>query len=100
MAYECKVYGKDGKLKKILRESQLAKSSNELFNQSSTKKISSFINRYKEHTVETKRETKFYNKTCVVCQKEFHPRHPNSKYCSHECQKSLYLTKKKKGNPG
>ena len=76
MAYECKVYGKDGKLKKILRESQLAKSSNELFNQSSTKKISSFINRYKEHTVETKRETKFYNKTCVVCQKELFTRVP------------------------
>jgi len=100
MAYECRVYDKNGKLKKVLRESQLTKSSKEFFDQSSTKKISSFINRLKEPVVETKGGTKFYNKICVVCQKEFHPRHPNSKYCSHECQKSLYLARKKKGNPG
>jgi predicted nucleic acid-binding Zn ribbon protein len=30
----------------------------------------------------------------VVCGKEFHPRHPNSKYCSHECQKALQLKKR------
>ena len=100
MTYECKVYDKNGKLKKVLTESQLTKSSKKLFNQSSTKKISSFINRFKEPVVEARSETKFYNKICVVCQKEFHPRHPNSKYCSHECQKSLYLARKKKGNPG
>ena len=100
MAYECKVYDKNGKLKKILRESELTKSSKEFFNQRSTKKVSSFINNFKEPAINVKKGTKFYNKTCVVCQKEFHPRHPNSKYCSHECQKSLYLAKKKKGNPG
>ncbi|MEK9627765.1 MAG: hypothetical protein VW455_01955 [Nitrospinota bacterium] len=101
MAYECKVYDKNGKLKKIVRKSQLTEASKEFFNQPSTKKISSFINNYKDPVSETKRETRFYNKTCVVCQKEFHPRHPNSKYCSHECQKKLYLAKKKKkGNPG
>ncbi len=100
MAYECKVYDKNGKLKKILRESQLTKSSEKFFNQSSTKKISSFINKFKEPPIEENTNTKFYNKICVVCQKEFNPRHPNSKYCSHECQKILYLSKKKKGNPG
>lgn len=104
MAYECKVYDKNGKLKKILRESQVAKSSKEFFNQRSTKKISSFINNYRESPIEVNKDTKFYNKFCVVCEKEFHPRHPNSKYCSHECQKALYLEKKKrnkkKGNPG
>ena len=100
MAYECKVYDKNGKLKKILRESELTKSGKEFFNQRSTKKVSSFINNLKEPATEVKKRTKFYNKICVVCQKEFHPRHPNSKYCSHECQKSLYLAKKKKGNPG
>ena len=100
MTYECKVFDKNGKLKKILRESELSKSSKKLFNQSSTKKITSFINRFKEPTLEPRKQTKFYNKICVVCQKEFHPRHPNSKYCSHECQKSLYLARKKKGDPG
>ena len=100
MTYECKVYDKNGKLKKILRESELSKSSKKLFNQSSTKKITSFINRFKEPALEPNKQTKFYNKICVVCEKEFHPRHPNSKYCSHECQKSLYLAQKKKGNPG
>ena len=43
MTYECKVYDKNGKLKKIMKESELSKSSKKLFNQSSTKKISSFI---------------------------------------------------------
>jgi len=100
MAYECRVYDKNGKLKKILKESQLTKSSKDFFNQPSTKKVSSFINKFKEPAVEKNTETKFYNKICVVCQKEFHPRHPNSKYCSHECQKILYLARKKKGNPG
>ena len=100
MAYECKVYDKNGKLKKILRENQLTKSSEEFLNQRSTKKVSSFINNLKEPATEVKKETRFYNKTCVVCQKEFHPRHPNAKYCSHECQKIFYLAKKKGGNPG
>ena len=100
MAYECKLYDKNGKLKKILRESQLTKSSKELLNQRSTKKMSSFINNLKEPATEVKKGTRFYNKTCVVCQKEFHPRHPIAKYCSHECQKIVYLAKKKRGGPG
>jgi len=100
MAYECKLYDKNGKLKKILRESQLTKSSKEFLNQRSTKKVSSFINKLKEPAIEVKKGTRFYNKTCIVCQKEFHPRHPNAKYCSHECQKIVYLAKKKMGNSG
>ena len=47
MAYECKVYDKNGKLKKILRESELTKSSQEFFNQRSLKKASAFINNLK-----------------------------------------------------
>tara|TARA_B110000014_G_scaffold241380_1_gene210147 strand:+ start:199 stop:552 length:354 start_codon:yes stop_codon:yes gene_type:complete len=108
MAYECKVYDKNGKLKKIVKESQITKSGKEIFNQPSTKKISSFIKSFKEPNIEINKGTKFYNKICVVCNTEFYPRHPNSKYCSHECQKNLYLEKKKaekksrkkKGNPG
>ncbi len=100
MAYECKVYDKNGKLKKILRGNQVTKESKVFFNQPSTKKVSSAINSFREPAIEENKNTKFYNKICVVCNREFHPRHPNSKYCSHECQKKLYLEKKKKGNPG
>ena len=100
MAYECKVFDGNGKLIKILRESQVTKESKEFFNQPSTKKIRSHINRFKDPAIEENKNTKFYNKVCTVCKNEFHPRHPNSKYCSHECQKNLYLEKKKKGNSG
>ena len=100
MAYECKVFDKNEKLIKILQKSQVAKESKEFFNQSSTKYFLSKIDRFKDPAVEENKNTKFYNKICTVCKKEFHPRHPNSKYCSHECQKILYLEKKKKGNSG
>ena len=100
MAYECKVFDGNGKLKKILRENQVTKESKEFFNQPSTKKIRSHISRFKDPAIEENKNTKFYNKTCAVCNREYHPRHPNSKYCSHECQKILYLEKKKKGNSG
>ncbi|GIS85322.1 MAG: hypothetical protein CM1200mP16_16220 [Nitrospina sp.] len=100
MAYECKVYDKKGKTKKNITKSELTKSSQEFFNQRSLKKSKLFYKNFKRTRYDVKKGKKFYNKTCVVCQKEFHPRHPNSKYCSHECQKILYLAKKKKGNPG
>jgi hypothetical protein len=100
MAYECKVFDGNGKLIKVLRESQVTKESKEFFNQTSTKKIRAQINRFKDPAVEENKNTKFYNKNCAVCKTEFHPRHPNSIYCSHECQKFLYLEKKKKGNSG
>ncbi len=79
MAYECKVFDKNGKLKKILRESQVTKESKEFFNQASTKKIRSQINKFKEPAIEENKNTKFYNKICVVWKREFYPRHPNSK---------------------
>ena len=55
MVYECKVYDKNGKLKKILRENQLTKSSKEFFNQRSTKKVSSFIKNLKEPAIDVKK---------------------------------------------
>jgi hypothetical protein len=83
-----------------LRESEVTKESKDFFNQFSTKKIRSQINRFKDPAVEENKNKKFYNKNCAVYKREFHPRYPNSKYCSHECQKILYLAKKKKGNSG
>ena len=100
MAYECKVFDGNGKLIKILREGQVTKESKDFFKKPSTKKVRSLINSFKDPAVEKNKNTKFYNKNCLVCNAEFHPRHPNSKYCSHECQKTLYLAKKKKGNSG
>jgi|GEM_PF-1500333 cytochrome c len=98
MAYECKIYDKNGKLKKILRGNQLiSKTDQNFFNQPSTKKAMEFVKKLKEPKKEADHETKFYDKQCVVCSQEFHPRHQNSKYCSHECQKKLYLKKKNEG---
>ena len=96
MAYECKIYDKKGNLVKIVSGNKLdSKADQILFDQPSTKKAISFIKNLKDPKKEVIRRTKFYNKQCVVCKKEFHPRHPNSKYCSHECQKELQLKKRK-----
>jgi hypothetical protein len=106
MAYECKVYDKNGNLKKVVKENQQIDLDTKFLNQSSTKRICSNIKKLREPSIREDSKTKFYNKSCIVCQKEFHPRHPKAKYCSHECQKRLYLEKKKKlnslkkGNPG
>ena len=98
MAYECKVYDKNGKLVRIVSGNKIdSKADQILFNQPSTKKAIAFIKKFKDPKNEVPSDTKFYNKLCVVCEKEFHPRHPNSKYCSHECQKELQLKKKKNG---
>ena len=101
MAYECKIYDKSGKLVKVVSGNKIdSKADKILFDQPSTKKAISFIKKFKDPKKETSNKTKFYNKQCVVCGKEFHPRHPNSKYCSHECQKELQLKKRKNGIMG
>ena len=94
MAYECKIYDKNGKLVKVVSRNKIdSKADKILFDQPSTKKAISFINKFKDPKKESSNKTRFYDKQCVVCEKEFHPRHPNSKYCSHECQKELQLKK-------
>ena len=101
MVYECKIYDKKGKLVKIVSGNNLdLKADQKLFDQTSTKKAIKFIKNFKDPQKEIVPRTKFYNKQCVVCGKEFHPRHPNSKYCSHECQKELQLKKRKNGQIG
>ena len=95
MAYECKVYDKNGNLKRVVTENQQKKLDIDLLSQSSTKRICSNIKKLTEPSIQENPRTKFFNKSCVVCNKEFHPRHPKAKYCSHECQKKLYLEKKK-----
>ena len=96
MAYECKVFDNKGKLKKVLRGKEtLSKEAKSFLEQKSTKKAVSYIKKFKEPPKEILHETKFYNKICIVCSREYHPRHPQTKYCSHECQKELYLKNKK-----
>ena len=98
MAYECKIYDKKGKLVRVVSGKKIdLKSDQILFNQPSTKKAISLIRTFKDPRKESAHNTKFYDKRCVVCAKEFHPRSPNAKYCSHECQKALQLKKRKRG---
>jgi hypothetical protein len=96
MSYECKIYDKKGKLVRVVSGKKIdLKSDQILFNQPSTKKAISLIKKFKDPRKESAHNTKFYNKKCVVCAKEFHPRSPNAKYCSHECQKALQLKNRK-----
>jgi hypothetical protein len=98
MAYECKIYDKKGKLVRVVSGKKIdLKSDKILFNQPSTKKAISLIRTFKDPRKEGDHNTKFYDKRCVVCAKEFHPRSPNAKYCSHECQKALQLKNRKRG---
>ena len=98
MAYECKIYDKKGKLVRVVSGKKIdLKSDQILFNQPSTKKAISLIRTFKEPRKKISHNTKFYDKRCVVCAKEFHPRSPNAKYCSHECQKKLQLKNQKRG---
>ena len=98
MAYECKIYDKKGKLVRVVSGKKIdLKSDQNLFNQPSTKKAISLIRTFKDPKKESAHNTKFYNKKCVVCAKEFHPRSPIAKYCSHECQKALQLKNGKRG---
>ena len=98
MAYECRIYDKKGKLVRVVSGKKIdSKSDQILFDQPSTKKAISFVRKFKDPKNESAHDTKFYNKRCVVCAKEFHPRSPVAKYCSHECQKKLQLKNGKKG---
>ena len=98
MSYECKIYDKKGKLVRVVSGKKIdLKSDQILFNQPSTKKAISLIRTFKDPRKESAHNTKFYDKRCVVCAKEFHPRSPNAKYCSHECQKALQLKNRKSG---
>ena len=98
MAYECRIYDKKGKLVRVVSGKKIDSQSDQiLFNQPSTKKAIALIRTFKDPKKESVNNTKFYNKRCVVCAKEFHPRSPNAKYCSHECQKVLQLKNGRRG---
>ena len=97
MIYKCKVFDKSGKLKKILRGNDLLSDESKNFlDQKSTKRAVSYIKTMKDPQNDSAYKIMFYNKNCLVCNREFHPRNPQSIYCSHECQRNLYLKNKRK----
>ena len=95
MAFNCKVFDKNGNLKKTIKIKEvLLERENILFEKKSTKRAVEHIKTLKEPKCDLIRETKFYDRICVVCAEEYHPRHARSKYCSHECQKKITLLRK------
>ena len=92
MAFNCKVFDGNGNLKKIIKIKEvLLERENIFFEEKSTKRAVEHIKTLKEPKRDLIRETKFYDRICVVCAEEFHPRHARSKYCSHECQKKNFI---------
>ena len=99
MVFNCKVFDKNGNLKKIVRSDEmLSEANNIFFEQKSTKRAVKYIRSLKEPKDRNASGTKFYDVKCIVCDDEFHPRHVRSKYCSHECQKKFSLQKKRSKN--
>ena len=96
MVFNCKVFDKNGNLKKIVKSDEmLSEASNIFFEQKSTKRAVKYIRSFKEPKDRNASRTKFYDVKCIVCDHEFHPRHVRSKYCSHECQKKFSSQKKR-----
>jgi hypothetical protein len=96
MAYDCKVYDKNGNLKGIVRNNEKLSGLTKIFlNQKSTKRALSHIRTMKDPKIVMGSRVTFHDKICIVCKMLFHPRHKNTKYCSHECQHKLYREQKK-----
>ena len=95
MVFNCKVFDKDGNLKKVLKADELlSEASSILLEQKSTKRAVEYIRNLRDPKGDNASGTKFYDRKCIVCGEEFHPRHKRSKYCSHECQKKITLRRK------
>ena len=97
MIYECRIYNKKGKFKKIISSQKSHKELNEkFFAQNSTKRATGFIGTFKDGSTKYKKSTLFQFKKCIYCEKDFFPRQRSCKYCSHECQKDFLRDKKRK----
>ena len=101
MTYDCKVFDKNGNLKKVVRSSEkFSRVTKNFLNQKSTKRALSYIKTMKDPKIVTRPKTRFHDKECIVCKMVFHPRHKHAKYCSHECQRKFYKEQKKRSkNP-
>ena len=95
MAYDCKVYDRNGNLKKIMKGSaNFTGAAKSFLKQKSTKRALSYIKTMRDPKIDIKGKVRFYDKKCIVCKMVFHPRQRLAKYCSHECQHKLYKEKK------
>ena len=95
MAYDCKVFDKNGNLKKVVRSSEkFSRVTKNFLNQKSTKQALSYIKTMKDPKIVTGSKARFHDKECIVCKMVFHPRRKHTKYCSHECQRKFYKEQK------
>ena len=95
MAYDCKVFDKNGNLKKVVCSSEkFSRVTKNFLNQKSTKQALSYIKTMKDPKIVTGSKARFHDKECIVCKMVFHPRHKHTKYCSHECQRKFYKEQK------
>ena len=91
MAYDCKVYDRNGNLKKVVKGSgNFTKATKDFLKQKSTKRALSYIKTMRDPKIVIKNKVRFYDKECVVCKMVFHPRQRHAKYCSYECQHKFY----------
>lgn len=95
MKFECKVFDKNGILKKIIKPKDIINSVDKVLQQKSTQKAVQSIRKFRQARVKAKVD--FFDKVCLFCKKKFYPRNKSSKYCSMDCQKSFYKKAKKKG---
>ncbi len=99
MAYDCKVYDRNGNLKKVVRgDKNFTGAAKSFLKQKSTKRALSYIKKMRDPKVVIKDKVRFYDKECVVCKMVFHPRQRYAKYCSYECQHKFYKEKNKRQN--
>ena len=96
MAYDCKVFDKNGKLKNVFRAKEnYSRATKRFLDQKSTKRALSYIKTMRDPKIKTASKARFYDKECVVCKMSYHPRYPSTKYCSHECQYKFYKQRKR-----
>ncbi len=93
MKFECKVFDKNGILKKIIQPKDIVNSLDKVLQQKSTQRAIQSISKFRQARVKTKID--FCEKICAFCEKKFHARQKSAKYCSQECQKRYYKKVKK-----
>jgi hypothetical protein len=85
MKFECKVFDKNGILKKIIKPNDVVNSVDKVLQQKSTQRAIQSIRNFRQARVKTKVD--FNERICLFCKKKFHARQKSAKYCSQDCQK-------------
>ena len=94
MKFECKIFDRNGKLKRIIDPKGVVNDADKMLNQKSTQRAIASIRNFRQERVKVKAD--FCEKVCLFCNKTFHPRNKSAKYCSQECQKRFYKKMKNK----